>query len=429
MPVEGTSIPAPPTAAAQTTPPITPSTSALWRYGVGFLLFGLLWAVANAMVISVLLPQRLSDLDGAGATALLGTVSAFGAVSSLASNILFGNFSDRTRSRLGRRTPWMLAGAVLGGAALATVGMMPTGALAGAAYCVAMIGLNMMMAPAVAVIFDRIPFAARGTMSAAFGGGTTAGFPLGAIAGAAFIDSPLQGCLLAGAAMTLSGLLCVALWPREGSSRRLVVAGAGSLAGLIASFRPPRHAPDFYKAFVGRLLMLVSYQMIMGYQLFIIQDYLGQSTAQSAATISTASVITLVVALISSFVGGPLSDRLRRRKVPVVIASIMFAVGVAMPWILPSTLGFFLFAAIAGFGFGMYSAVDQALNVDVLPSEEHAGKDLGILNLATTAGQAMGPMITSAIVVATGSYAVAFPVSIVAAVLGATIILWIRSVD
>lgn len=51
----------------------------------------------------------------------------------------------------------------------------------------------------------------------------------------------------------------------------------------------------------------------------------------------------------------------------------------------------YLYAGIAGFGYGVYSAIDQALNVDVLPNKEEAGKGLGILNLATTLGQAVGP--------------------------------------
>jgi MFS family permease len=88
----------------------------------------------------------------------------------------------------------------------------------------------------------------------------------------------------------------------------------------------------------------------------------------------------------------------------------------------------FLFAGIAGFGYGVYTSVDQALNVDVLPNEEEAGKDLGILNLSTTAGQTVGPLITSALVVATGGYGLVFPVSIAAALLGAFAITRIRSV-
>lgn len=88
----------------------------------------------------------------------------------------------------------------------------------------------------------------------------------------------------------------------------------------------------------------------------------------------------------------------------------------------------YLFAAIAGFGYAVYSSVDQALNVDVLPDPETAGKDLGILNMSTTFGQMCGPLITSFIVTSTGNYALVFPVSIACAVIGCFSILAIKKV-
>ena len=48
-----------------------------------------------------------------------------GAAVSLVANPLFGAFSDRTTSRLGRRVPWVLFGAVLGAAALIGAGRAP----------------------------------------------------------------------------------------------------------------------------------------------------------------------------------------------------------------------------------------------------------------------------------------------------------------
>ena len=94
----------------------------------------------------------------------------------------------------------------------------------------------------------------------------------------------------------------------------------------------------------------------------------------------------MVMSLVGSFISGPVSDLIGRRKVPVVVASVLFAIGIAMPWLIPSTLGMYLFAGIAGLGYAVYSAVDQALLVDVLPNKEEAGKDLGILNMGTTLG-------------------------------------------
>jgi MFS family permease len=397
------------------------------RFGAGFFVYGLLWIVGLQIVAAVLLPQRLRDIGVESPETLLGSISAITAVVSLVSNLVFGNLSDRTRSRFGRRAPWILAGGVIGGVSLFAIGVLTSPALITLVYCVCMVGLNMMLAPAVAVLADRVPGRMRGTMSAFYGGGLAGGAPVGSLVGAAFITNSLPGFVLGGALMAGSAVIALIVWPREKSAAELPPAAAG-FGELLKSFRPPRKAPDFYLAFTGRLFMLVSYQMVMAYQLYIVQDHVGQTTAESAKTIATMAVITLVVSLVGSVVSGPVSDLIGRRKLPVVVSSVLFAVGIAMPWIYPTPAGMFLFAGIAGFGYGVYTSVDQALNVDVLPNEEEAGKDLGILNLSTTAGQTVGPLITSAIVVATGGYGFVFPVSIAAALLGAFFITRIKGV-
>lgn len=105
----------------------------------------------------------------------------------------------------------------------------------------------------------------------------------------------------------------------------------------------------------------------------------------------------------------------------------MMCIGIALPWLLKSVIGMYGFALLAGLGYGIYSSVDQALNVDVLPDKKNAGKDLGILNIANTIGQILGPIVTSAIVVATGSYFMAFPISIVLIAVGYVSIALIKS--
>lgn len=397
------------------------------QFGIGFFVFGLLWIVGLQIVAAVLLPQRLRDIGVASPETLLGSISAITAVVSLVSNLVFGNLSDRTRGRFGRRAPWILGGGILGGVSLFAIGVLTSSAAITLVYCLCMVGLNMMLAPAVAVLADRVPGKLRGTMSAFYGGGLAGGAPIGSLVGALFIVNSFPGFVLGGTLMALSAVIALVVWPREKSAADLPPAAAG-FGELLKSFRPPRKAPDFYLAFAGRLFMLVSYQMVMAYQLYIVQDHVGQSVEESAKTIATMSVILLIVSLVGSVVSGPVSDLIGRRKLPVVVSSVLFAVGIAMPWIWPTPAGMFLFAGIAGFGYGVYTSVDQALNVDVLPNEEEAGKDLGILNLSTTAGQTVGPLITSALVVATGGYGLVFPVSIVAALLGAFFITRIKSV-
>lgn len=378
--------------------------------------------------MSVLLPQHLKSVVPNPDT-FNGTMNAFTAVASLVANIVFGNFSDRTRSRFGRRTPWVVGGAILGGVTLFLTGTTTSAPLLITFYCLAMVGLNMMLAPLVALLSDRIPEGNRGAMSAFFGAGQVLGQPIGVIIGSRFVGHLISGFITAGILMAVAGLIALMILPREMSAQHLP-KDEGTLGDVVRSFKPPRFLDhrDFYRAFGGRLCMLVSYQMIMVYQFFILQKYIGLGTQATADTLAVLATITMVVSVIGSLISGPLSDKIGRRKVPVVVASVLFALGVAMPLIWPSVTGMYLYAGIAGFGNGVYMSVDQALNVDVIASKEEAGKDLGILNLATTLGQMCGPLVTSQIFRMTGSYTWAFPTSILFALLGCVFILRIKSV-
>jgi MFS family permease len=397
------------------------------RYSAAFFAFSFCWMLALSVVAAVLLPQRLTEIAPDDKVAISGILNSATALVSLVSNLVVGNLSDRTRSVFGRRTPWIVSGGVLAGVSLFLIGVLPTALGIGVAYCVAMVGLNMMIAPVIASLADRLPEGVRGTMSAFISAGVLGGNAIGTLIGAQFITAQLPGFILSGIVMAASGVLTIVFWPRESSAKGLPKPDT-DLRSLLVSFRPPRNAPDFWRAFVGRSFLIFSYYMILNYQLYILQDYIGQSTEESAATIATMSLVLLVVSVISSLAAGPISDRIGRRKVPVVAASVLLAVGYALPWILHSPWSMVLFAAIGGFGYGMYGSVDQALNVDVLPNAEEAGKDLGILNMATTLGQMVGPIVTSVIVTVTGSYGFVFPFAIALVVVACYFILRIRSV-
>jgi len=421
-------------AAADKDPSLSPATGkpldkvTIARFGAGFIIFGVLWMSGLGIVSAVLLPMHYKTIEGVNPDALIGIVNAFTAVASLIANLMFGNFSDRSRSRFGRRTPWILFGAVLGGVTLFLTGTTHNAVLLTIFYCACMFGLNCMIAPMVAILSDRVPSGIRGTMSAFYGAGATIGSPIGTMLGALFIKNLIPGFAVAGVLMFLGGVVSMLIMPKE-ESADFLPKDEGSLKDVLVSFRPPAFhgAHDFYKAFVGRFCMLVSYQMIAVYQLYIIQNYIGQSVDESAVTVSVVSMIMMVMSLVGSFISGPVSDIIGRRKVPVVVASVLFAIGIAMPWVFPSSMGMYLFAGIAGLGYAVYSAVDQALLVDVLPNKEEAGKDLGILNMATTLGQMCGPIVMSALVVNLG-YNFAFPTSIALAIIGCFFIMAIKKV-
>lgn len=296
------------------------------RFGAGFLLFGVLWMSGLGIVSAVLLPMHYKTIEGADPDALVGIVNAFTAVASLVANLMFGNFSDRSRSRFGRRTPWIVFGAVLGGVTLFLTGTTHNAVLLTIFYCACMFGLNCMIAPLVAVLSDRVPSGIRGTMSAFYGAGSTIGAPIGTMIGAFFIENLTVGFAVAGVLMFLGGVVAVIILPKE-QSADFLPKEEGSFKDVLVSFRPPKFAGahDFYKAFAGRFCMIMSYQMINVYQLYIIQNYIGQSVKESAVTVSVVSMIMMVMSLVGSFISGPVSDLIGRRKVPVVVASVLFA--------------------------------------------------------------------------------------------------------
>jgi len=91
--------------------------------------------------------------------------------------------------------------------------------------------------------------------------------------------------------------------------------------------------------------------------------------------------------------------------------------------------GFLVGMAIGGLGFGVYTAVDLALVVDVLPDEDNAAKDLGVLNIAGALPFSVALGIAPAILaLGNGSYGVLYAVAGVWAIIGAVAILPVKGV-
>ncbi|MCZ2492867.1 MFS transporter [Dellaglioa carnosa] len=383
------------------------------KFLLGFGSFAVFQNMGFYMIAAVLMPQRLKDIGISNPDALLGTISAAGAMISLFVNVFVGAMSDQTRSRLGKRTPWYLAGGLISAISFYCIGIPSTGLGVLIAYSFANIGQNMMTAPIVATISDVVPEKNRGLISAAYGGGITVGQAMGTLLGSILIFNTKSGFFIAAILYTLASVLAFVFLPKEEATTDSFEKKDNIFKVLVYSFTPPiKNSRDFWLAFTCRTSLIVAYQMIAAYQLYILENYIGQTKQVSASIISMMSIITMIVAFGATVVSGPLSDKIGRRKPPIIISCILYGIGILMPLIFPSILGMLLFAGIAGLGYGMYMAVDQALNIDVLPNKKDAGKDLGFLNIASCAGQAVGAGITSTIVTVTGSYTVVFPVAI-----------------
>lgn len=260
--------------------------------------------------------------------------------------------------------------------------------------------------------------------------------PIGQFISSYFLGRPYQniGFIVGGVLIALSGLLALAIIPRERSSKDAEIRQDKTIKDVLVTLLPPKMAGahDFYKSCAGRFLIMTSYTMVMQYLLYILENYIGQSTIDAAKSMNRLSMFTLVVSLVGLVISGPMSDYIKRRKVPVVTGGILMIVGTLIPLFVKSTNGVIAYAIFAGLGYGVYLVVDGALNMDVIPEQakidKNTGKYIGFSNLTNTLGLTAAPMATSMIVTATGSYVLAFVGSIAATIIGIFFILTIKHV-
>jgi MFS family permease len=136
---------------------------------------------------------------------------------------------------------------------------------------------------------------------------------------------------------------------------------------------------------------------------------------------TAATVLTVVV-------GGVISDRTGRRKPSVIVAGYVMAAASVLLAIWPTWTGALIAAVVLGLGFGVYLSVDQALITQVLPTAQDRARDLGVINIANSAPQVLGPALAFPIVSYLGGYSALYLVVSAVTVLGSILVTRIRSV-
>ncbi|HEY8702081.1 MAG TPA: MFS transporter [Arthrobacter sp.] len=413
------------TALAEPTKHVRP----LWITGVVLVNLGINAAFFGP--IQVLLGQQAAHFSEGDKEAILALVTGAGAAVSLVANPLFGAFSDRTTSRLGRRVPWVLFGAVLGAAALTALAGAPNVAIMTVLWCLVQAGCNGAYAAITAAIPDRVPVPQRGTVGGLAAMGQTVGILAGALIAAVVSGNFAVGYWVCAAAL-LAGVVLyffksddVPLPP----SMRAPLSLAAFARGFWIS---PAMYPDFAWAWLTRLLVNTGNHMVTLYLLFFLADAVHLKETQGMEPEFGVLILTglyAVMVIITSVIGGPLSDRMGKRKPLVIASSVIIAVASLILAFAPTWAGAITGAAVLGIGFGTYLAVDFALITQVLPTALDRGKDLGVINIANSLPQVLAPLIAFPFVKLWGGYVSLYVAAAVIGLLGAVFVVKIKGVD
>jgi MFS family permease len=371
--------------------------------------------------IQVLLPQQIEAIDPARKETLLGWVTGIGALAAVVANPLAGALSDRTAGRFGRRHPWTLGGGVLGAAALVLLSRQHTIVGVAVGWVLAQVCFNAMLASLTAAVPDRVPVDQRGAVSGWVGIPQIAGLVLGTVLVTVVVHGnaagyvAVAGCVLL---FTLPFPLSTVDDPLDRVDRpRLRPAGF---------WISPRQHPDFAWAFGTRFLAQLGNALGTLYLLYFLGDRVHYKDPDSGLLILILIYAAALTA--TTVVAGRRSDRSGKRKRYVIASGVVMAVAAVLLAVAPTWPVAMLAAAILGAGYGIYLAVDAALVTQVLPAAGDRAKDLGVVNIANSAPQVLGPAMAAPIVHSFGGYPALYLLTAVVTLLGGVFVYRIRAV-
>lgn len=404
--------------------------------GIAVGIGALLWLGPFNGVSTVLNPAKIADImNGAGARAnnFLALLGTLGAIASTISTIIIGALSDRTRSRWGRRTPWILVGSVLTAAVMVGLGLIKNESqlpIFIVLWCGIQIFINMIVAPLLAVIADQVAPKHRGTISSIYAVGFAIGQYGGPVIGGRFLSNINPNLINTGyfvfAFLILLSGPVAAMFLKEKSSLAMLKEKL-DFSGFITAFIFPVHkVRNFYLALFGKMMIVITTTSFATYQVYILTSGMHLDSANAGKYISLMGIATMVMAILFASSAGPISDKLKTRKWVVAFAALLIAVGTILPFLVKSPAMMIWYGVIVGIGMGTFNSVDQALNLEVLPNPETAAKDLGILNLANTGGQILAPVLGAILFKAVGgNYLTILPFLTIIAIVGGILVLLI----
>jgi MFS family permease len=416
---------APPAALAEPESNVGP----VWIGGITAAVLGLYTAFFTP--IQVLLPLQLAAIDPDGKVAAFGLVTGVGALVAVVANPLAGALSDRTAGRFGRRHPWTLGGVLVGAAALALLGHQGTVPGVLVCWCLAQAALNAAYAGVNAGIPDHVPVRQRAVVSGWIGFPQALGLVLGAVVVTVLVTDLATGYLVIGLAAAALALPFVLSTPDPPLPR--AARPPFSWRALLGTFWvSPREHPDFAWAWFTRFLVMLGNAIGTLYLLYFLQDAVGYERLFPGRGADEGVLILVVLytlgVVATAVLGGVVSDRIGRRKALVTASCAVMAFAALLLTFWHTWPAALAAAAIMGAGFGVYLSVDQALITQVLPAAADRAKDLGIINIASTAPQVLGPALAAPVVAHFGGYGTLYALATAVTLLGGLLVWKIKSV-
>ncbi|MET9992812.1 MFS transporter [Streptomyces mutabilis] len=367
----------------------------------------LLVAATFGSAMALMVPMTFSlalraDRLAPGNEAAVGYILGIGSVLSLVTGPPIGTLSDRTRSRLGRRVPYLMGGGVLGMAALVTMAYAPNIVVLGLGWALAALGWGTALGTLGTLQADRLSPSQRGKVAGLTGATTMVAPVVGVLLVGAVSDDHLLVFLLPGMVGAVSLALLVA-FVRGDDSRTSAVPERLTAGRLLRAYLfDPRTYPDFAWHLLARFVFYYGQSLYTSFVTFFYAERLGLTLAEVAGLVAVSGGISVVAMTAGTLGSGFLSDRLGRRRPFALGAAVLFASGTAVSASAHALPGLLTSAALMNLGIAVFSASSQATVLDILPERDtEAGRFLAIVTLSQKLPGALAPL-TAPLLIATG---------------------------
>lgn len=380
----------------QTEPPVrqgAPSRSLRFLVGYGAAQAGAF--VAFIPLLTLLLPMRAEAIAGADKALLLSQVAMIGGLAAAFANIAFGALSDRRSGRFGRRRPWILGGLAASAVTLALIGAATTATSLILAVVAFQFAVNALYAPLTALVPDMVPNRQKG-----------------AIAALSSMALPIANIFTAVVVVALAGSFQIQILAVVAAASILILPFALKLdepsAGAATSVRWRISLAAFgdFKfalAFFSRLLSEGGVAINTLFLLFLVQGHSEGALPWAWSDLEMFSALLLISTVTSTLGGlsaGLLSDKVGRRAPFVIAGGIGMAAALGLLAYGSEWSSLMASQTLFGLAHGVHAGSVSAMNAEILPDPVHAGRDLGLMNLAIALPQGLAPALAAALLAA-----------------------------
>jgi maltose/moltooligosaccharide transporter len=372
--------------------------------GFGFFGVSIIWSVYNAFV-----PLLLDGKFGLQA-GWIGFIMVLDNVAALFIQPPLGVFSDRMRSPLGRRLPFIAVGAPLAAAVFGLIPFMSALPLFILSCITLLLAMAIWRTPVVALMPDITPSKfrsqANGVINLMGGLGSVLATVIG---GTLYARNPSFPFFLGAGLVVVAGALVLLLIrePAEYRSKKLHLAEQGEetkmntkvLANLTEVFTQDDKSAMYI--LLAILFWFISYNGLEAFVTLYGVKHLGLAEGDSAFQISYIGLTFMLMAIPA----GILSRKLKR-KVTIMTGIVLMTISIVLMFLIPADVLTIQFAALMGNGFYVLSLVMvltgigwAMINVNSLPmvvdmtDDDHVGTYTGLYYFFSQMAATLGPIV------------------------------------